>query len=121
MDRSQALYSFWHSFGLEAYDETDLPDDATMPYITYETEIGDLYTPMALTASIWARSTEWHWITDKVEEIFDAIGPGGITVPYTGGMLWIKRGAPFAQRIAEPGDREIRRYYLNIEADHLSA
>ena len=35
MDKSQAVHDFWSSFGLTAYDENAVPDNAQMPYITY--------------------------------------------------------------------------------------
>ena len=35
MTAEQTLHSFWSSFGLTAYDENSVPDDAVLPYITY--------------------------------------------------------------------------------------
>lgn len=119
MDRSQALNSFWSSFGLTAYDEQTLPDDAALPYITYETAVGDLDEQVALTGSLWYRSTRWAEITAKMEEISAALGYGGKTIKYEGGLLWVTRGTPFAQRIAEPNDDGLRRYYLNINANFI--
>lgn len=121
MDRTQALYSFWSSFGLHAYDEQTVPDGVQMPYITYETAAGDLYQQVALTASIWYRSNSWSEITQKMENINDELGLGGKVVPFEGGALWIKRGSPFAQRVAEPNDDSVRRYFLNIVAEFISA
>lgn len=121
MDRTQALYSFWSSFGLPAYDEQTVPDGVQMPYITYETAAGDLYQQVALTASIWYRSNSWSEITQKMENINDELGLGGKVVPFEGGALWIKRGSPFAQRVAEPNDDSVRRYFLNIVAEFISA
>ena len=36
MDNEQAYRAFWASFGLNAYDENTVPEDAELPYITYE-------------------------------------------------------------------------------------
>lgn len=119
MDRTQALNSFWSSFGLTAYDEQTVPDDAQVPYITYETSVGDTDDSLPLTASLWYRSSSWAEITAKMEEISAELGRGGSTVKYDGGLLWITKGAPFAQRIAEPGDDGMRRYYMNINANYL--
>lgn len=121
MDRTQALYNFWASFGLPAYDEQTVPDGAQTPYITYETAAGDLFTQVALTASIWYRSNSWSAITQKMEQINDELGLGGKTIPFEGGILWIKRGTPFAQRVAEPNDDAVRRYFLNVVAEFISA
>lgn len=119
MDR--ALYNFWSSFDLPAYDEQTIPDGAQMPYITYETATSDLFTQVALTASIWYRSNSWAAIAQKKEQINDELGLGGKTVPFEDGVLWIKRGTPFAQRVAEPNDDSVRRYFLNIVAEFISA
>lgn len=121
MDRTQALYNLWASFGLPAYDEQTVPDGVQMPYITYETATGDLFTQVALTASIWYRSNSWAAITQKMEQINDELGLGGKTIPFEGGILWIKRGTPFAQRVAEPNDDAVRRYFLNVVAEFISA
>lgn len=121
MDRSEALYFFWKSFGLPVYDEQTVPDDATMPYITYETAIGDIDQDIALTASIWYRSTLWDAITAKMEEINAALSYGGVNVAFDGGILWLRRGMPFAQRVADPNDFDVRRYFLNITANYISS
>ena len=36
MTKAAAIYQFWNSFGLAAYEENSVPDDATFPYITYQ-------------------------------------------------------------------------------------
>ena len=49
-----------------------------------------------------------------------ALANGGKMIPYTGGALWIRRGTPFAQHMADDDDT-IRRIYLNLTAEYLSA
>ncbi|MBQ6413027.1 MAG: hypothetical protein IJI19_06080 [Ruminococcus sp.] len=121
MDKAQALYSFWSSFGLTAYDEQTIPDNAQTPYITFETNTDSLDQPLALTASLWYRDTSWATISEKAEAIAAHIGRGGSVVHYDDGALWITRRAPFAQRIADPNDDGIRRIYMNINAEYLGA
>ena len=36
MTKAAAIYQFWNSFGLTAYEENSVPTDATFPYITYQ-------------------------------------------------------------------------------------
>lgn len=128
MDKAQALYNFWSSFGLPAFDEQTVPDDIPegLPadtwdhYITYETVMDSLGNAVPLTASLWYRSTAWDEITQKAQEIADYIGQGGVLVPYDGGSMWIVRGTPYAQRITDPNDDSIRRIYMNISAEYLS-
>lgn len=123
MDKVQALHSFWSSFGLMAIDESsaydermDIPDN----YITYEVQTSNLGDPVALSASLWYRSTSWADITQKAEEIANAIGYGGKVLAVDGGYIWIKLGAPFAQRMFVDDNDSIRRIYLNISVDFLT-
>lgn len=122
MDKAQALHNFWSSFGLPAYDENSVPEDAVMPYITYEVATDSLGYAIALTASIWYHSFSWKEITEKTEEIataIDAINPVGIKIDH--GRLCIFRGSPFAQRMGDDSDKMIRRMVLNITAEFLTA
>lgn len=124
MDSMQALNAFWNSHGLKAYDEYTVPDNSMQnnggKYITYSAAEGYFDEPVALTASLWYRSTSWGEITKKAQEIGRKIGYGGLTVPFDGGSLWIKRGSPFSQRIADEDDT-IRRIFLNIEVEFLTS
>ena len=123
MDKAQALHAFWSSFGLLAIDESsayderlDLPDN----YITYEIQTANIGDSVALTASLWYRSTKWEDITKKADEIASYISYGGRVLKIDNGYIWIKLGTPFAQRMSVEDD-SIRRIILNIEADFLSA
>lgn len=124
MDKEQALQAFWSRFGWTAWDENTVPDDAMEQtgghYITYTVAVGEFETANALSASLWMRSRSWAEITAKSEEIYDRIGYGGRMMPYDGGRIWIRRGTPFAQRMGDTDD-SIRRIYINIEAEYLSA
>lgn len=119
MDKLQALHSFWASFGWKAYDETSVPDTAQLPYITYESSSDNFDHAVAQTASLWDRSTSWANITAKQKEIETAITRGGKMIPYDGGAVWIKRGQPFAQRMADDSSDTVRRIVLNIETEFL--
>ena len=35
MTAAEAIYGFWSSFGVPAYEENAVPDGAGMPYLTY--------------------------------------------------------------------------------------
>lgn len=115
-DKWVALNTFWNSFGLKAYDVYTVPDNAQMPYITYEASIGDLDEKIPLLASLWYYSTSWVDIDEKSESISNLIG-SGMGVPYNGGRLWVTKGAPFAQRMDEPGSDFTRRIIMNIEVE----
>ena len=117
MNKWQALQSFWSSFGLTAYDANTVPDDAVMPYITYEAGTADFDEKFLRTASLWYRSNSWSEISKKAEAISDYIG-GGAGVAYTGGRLWITKESPFAQRMSDDSDDNIRRITLQVAVEY---
>ena len=115
-DKWTAIHTLWSSFGLTAYDENTVPDNAVLPYITYSASVGDLNEAVYLTASIWYRSNSWTEVSQKAEEISDLIG-GGMGVGYDGGRLWVTKATPFAQRLADENDQQIRRIVLQITGE----
>ena len=74
-----------------------------------------------MSASLWYRSESWLEINAKADEISQAIGRGGILLPCDNGKIWIKRGAPFAQNMGDENDELIRRKYINITVEFLTA
>lgn len=121
MNKPQALAAFWDSFGWDAYDENTVPDDATLPYITYESATDSLGNAISLTASLWYRSSSWAEIEAKAAQIERAIAEHGFyNVAIDGGYLWIVKGTPFAQRMSDT-DPGVRRIVLTITAEYLTA
>lgn len=114
MTKAAAIYQFWSSFGLTAYEENTVPTDATFPYVTYQLVTDNFNREVAATASLWYRSESWKAINAKAEEISSFIGQGGKIIKIDGGRLWIKRGQPFAQNMGDESDNMIRRKYLNL-------
>lgn len=121
MTKASALYNFWSGFGLTAYEENTVPTDATFPYITYQVVTDSFGAEVALTASVWYRDTSWVESNAKAEEISRTISRGGKTIPVDGGVLWLKRGTPFSQSMGDETDDLIKRKYLNITAEFLTA
>lgn len=114
-----ALNTFWNSFDIPAYDENTVPDDATMPYITYEASIGGLGDILLLSASLWYGATmSWAGISEKALEISEEIG-GGKSVGYDNGRLWATKMSPFAQRMADA--EGVRRVLMHIYAEYQTA
>ena len=121
--KTQALYNFWNSFGLTAYEENTVPTgDAKpkLPYITYSAVTGVFDNDVQISASLWYSGYSWAEADRKAAEISAALANGGKLIPYSDGRLWIKRGTPFAQHMADENDT-IRRIYLNLTAEYLSA
>ena len=114
MTKAAAIYQFWSSFGLTAYEENTVPTDAAFPYATYQLVTDSFDREVAATASLWYRGESWTAINAKTEEISKKIGASGKKIAVDGGGIWIKRGQPFAQNMGDESDDLIKRKYINI-------
>ena len=121
MTKAAAIYQFWNSFGLTAYEENTVPNDAAFPYITYQLVTDSFDREVPVTASLWYRSESWTAINAKTEEISQKISRGGKIISCDGGAIWMKRGQPFAQNMGDESDDLIKRKYLNITAEFMTA
>ena len=121
MTKAAAIYQFWNSFGLTAYDENTVQTDADFPYITYQFVTDSFDREILLSASLWYRSESWTEINAKTEEISQKISRGGKIIACDGGAVWLKRGQPFAQNMGDESDDLIKRKYLNITAEFMTA
>ena len=121
MTKAAAIYKFWNSFGLTTYEENTVPSDAVFPYVTYQLVIDSFDLEIQLSASLWYRSESWTGINAKTEEISQKISRGGKIIPCDGGAIWLKRGQPFAQNMGDESDNLIKRKYLNITAEFMTA
>lgn len=118
MDKQQAVHSFWSSFGISAYDENSVPDDAELPYITYNVSTADIGDIVIMSASVWYRTNLWTYLDNMADRISKAIGYGGKTIPLDKGMVWIRRSSPFAQRLSDDG--EVKRMLLQISVEYIT-
>ena len=121
MTKAAAIYQFWNIFGLTAYEENTVPDDAAFPYLTYQLVTDSFDHEVSVAASLWYRSESWKAINAKTEEISADIGIGGKIIKCDGGRIWIKRGQPFAQNMGDESDDLIKRKYLNLTFEFLTA
>ena len=120
MTKAAAIYQFWNSFGLTAYEENSVPDDAAFPYITYQLVTDSFDREVPVTASLWYRSESWTDINAKTEEISQRISRGGKIISCDDGAIWLKRGQPFAQNMGDESDDLIKRKYLNITVEFMT-
>ena len=114
MTKAAAIYQFWSGFGLTAYEENTVPEDAAFPYVTYQLVTDSFDREVAATASLWYRGESWTAINAKTEEISKKIGASGKKIAVDDGGIWIKRGQPFAQNMGDESDDLIKRKYINI-------
>lgn len=128
MNKEQALNTFWNQFA-PAFSQMSVPDErdfeemkiSPYPRITYEVLTDNYGAQNILNASIWDKNKNGSWkqATDILHAIEAALGLGGQTIKYDGGFLWVKRGAPFAQQMADTDD-SIRRIAINVEVEFNS-
>jgi hypothetical protein len=117
MTAEQAIHNFWSGFGLTAYEENSVSDEAELPYITYSVSYDTFGNSVPMSASIWYRSTSWGDLIAKKDLISEAIGEESVLLPTDEGSVRIWRGSPFAQRMGDV-DNSIKRYLLNITAEY---
>ena len=119
MNRMQTLNAFWNSFGILAYDEGSVPEDAKLPYITYSAGYDYFDAPVSLYADIWYKGYTWEDIEAKFDEIANRITTGGVNVPYDRGGMTIRPGRPFSSRVRDELDY-IRRIRVNVEVEFVN-
>lgn len=128
MNKMQALDAFWSSFGWDALEENVFYDkrsrgvEIDFPLITYSVSLDNIGNPVDMNASLWDRHSSWKTVFEKSEEIAEAITkmyPPAIKLDK--GRLYIYKGRPFGQMMGDPDDEYIRRLYLNITAEYLTA
>lgn len=120
MNKWQAMDTFWNSFSIPAYEEHSVPENAKMPYITYNVTVDSLGNMQVCTADIWYRSNSWQEISLKADEIADYITIGGRVIPIDNKQyVWVCRGVPFAQRMPDEEDT-IKRIYIVTNVEYLT-
>lgn len=118
MTAEQAIHAFWSSFGITAYDENSVHDDAQLPYITYSLSVDTFNNTVLNTINIWYRSMSWINVTEKAKEIINTITDGGISIPTDNGIIRMNLGNPIYNRMGEE-NKNIKRIRMNIETEYI--
>lgn len=120
MTKDKALQAWFEQF-LAAYPASNVPDDVTFPYMTYELITGAFDSgEIGLTVNLWYYTESEAVPNAKAQEMAEAIGMGGTVIPCDGGYIWLKRGSPWCQTIAEEQEPNIKRRYINITVEYLT-
>lgn len=122
MTPEAAIYQFLSGFGIPAYASTSVPDQAEFPYLTYDLVIGEwMQTEVNMPVNVWYRTTSEAEPNAKVREMSAALGLGGVTLQCDGGMLWVKKGSPWAQAMSIEGEDDmVKRRYVNVNIEFLT-
>lgn len=128
MTKAQAINSFMSSFSLIAYEENFVPGgeaSPAFPYITYSLITDSIGTDVPMSMNVWYRDRNGYSalpdLVAKIDEISATIGDGGTTIVCDGGYIWIRRGTPFVQYMGDPEDSLIKRAYINLTVEYLTA
>ena len=118
MDKAQAIHSFWSSFELPAYEENTVPEDAVMPYITYNVSEGEIDNYVGLYGSVWYYGTSWEQAEAKAKRIkLYVVRMNPIKIDE--GYLHISLGTPASQHLQDEDDM-VRRIYINLQAEFFT-
>lgn len=125
MNKQQALFEFWNSFGVLAFEENSVPTEdeintliasgaasARWPMITYQVLLDDIGSPVYPTASVYDKSSSWER-ADTLANLISATIQRQKTIKLDNGRMFITKGSPFAQHMDEAADRSIRRIIIN--------
>ena len=116
---AQALQDFFSGFGIPAYAENTIPDDAEPPYITYPQKEPEWREKTTFYAIVYYRHRDSNLDSlAKADEIVAAIGEG-IRLPIDGGYVVLWPETPLVQAMPPNGD--VRPAYINlsINAYHM--
>ena len=119
MTKAEALYKFFNEFGLDAYPDTNVPEDAELPYLTYSIMLDSIGYQISMPVNLWYRTESEAVPLAKVEEISNVID-GGKFVPCDGGAILITKGSPFCQSLMDDTEEKIKRKYLNLVVEYLT-
>ena len=122
MTPEAALFTLLSGAGMPVYADASVPDGASMPYMTFELTVsggwdaGEVNVPVRL----WHRTTSEAVMNSMVRDLSRSVPEGGVTVPCDGGMIWVKRGVPWAQAISGESDTGVRSRYVNLDVEYLT-
>lgn len=123
MTPEAAIYGFLNGFSIPAYASASVPDQAQFPYITYDLVLGEWEQgEVNMPVNVWYRTDSEALPNAKVREIGERIGMGGVLLHCDGGVLWVKKGSPWAQAVTVEGeDEKVKRRYVNINIEFLTS
>lgn len=116
MNRWEAQYAFWSSFGIPAYEENAVPDqkELTYPYLTYQGVSAPFDSNTFVNVSVWTRSKSLATVTEITDNILKRFEDGKAEVRYNGGGFFITPESNFAQVMGDESDTLIKRMILSV-------
>ena len=105
---------------LAAYPSASVPDDAVLPYLTYDTAYSSWeLAPVAVTVNLWFHTSSVDVPDAAARELSKAVGYAGARIPCDNGYIWLKRGAPFSKTLPIE-DPNLKLCHINLTAEFLT-
>lgn len=105
---------------LPAYPSAAVPDDAMLPYLTFDAAYGDFESgSVPVTVSMWFHTASLDIPDAAARELSGAVGYGGARIRCDEGCIWLTRGSPFS-KIVPTEDPNLRLCYVNLTAEFLT-
>lgn len=122
MTKDKALYEWFQGFGMPFYPATALPPakDLKFPYGTYEAVFASFGETVYPTVNMYFKTASEATPNKAVDAFEKAVGNGGTLVECDGGAMWIKKGQPFVQAIADHDNSSIKRRLISIAIEFLT-
>lgn len=124
MTSYEALYQYFSSFGLPAYEENQLLDGRNapeLPYITYSVQSG-CWADGELMLSInirYKNTADWLSVYETLTFISDSLGLCGRVLETDDGGILLTRGSPFSKNTSDSHDKRIRCVTVKIGAEFI--
>lgn len=112
---NRTLNAFFGGFDIPAYLEDNIPDWATLPYLTYQPTIpGGWNESATFHARLWYPSDKGRTAILQTEDAISAALQDGTTLSCKGGAIVLRMGSPWAQPLDNPPEGYLCEY-LNFE------
>lgn len=110
LNTASTLKTFFSGFGLPAYTLDSVPDEVTLPYITYPLIEPEWNEQASLYCQVWFPKNRLADLLAKADQITAAIGTG-VKIDKPGGYLVIYPSTPLVQILT---DEYSQSAYINL-------
>ena len=123
IDIMEALLAFWNQFGVPAYAEDMVPDDAKLPYIRYSVAKAPAMDATIMTAYNYHNARLMGNVERArlAEQIAEAIPEKGVKLPMdNGGFLVLYRNSDFQTPYKDSEDLNVIGVRTSVEVRFYS-
>lgn len=117
---ARTLSEYWNSFGIPAYPEETVPDDATLPYITYALVKPHWRGVAIYNVRVWYKDTSFIGIMNTVDKIASDIGEGKRIIKDNVIIYLFKEDNFFQMQPLPDSEEEFKVAYLTMSIQVLA-